>query len=56
MDNQNRGHLERERAAASRRAKIIQLRMFQLELARLEASENGKRPKRRNVSQPRKQK
>ena len=56
MDNRNRGQLERERAAASRQAKIIQHRIYQLELARLEATENGKRPKRRNVSQPRKQK
>ena len=56
MVNPNRGQLERERAAASRQARIIQLRMCQLERQRLEATLEGKRPKRRNVSQPRKQK
>ena len=53
MVNPNQGHLERERAAASRQARIIQLRMCQLERQRLEATLDGKRPKRRNVSQPR---
>ena len=56
MVNPNRGQLEREHAAARRQAKIIQHRMYQLELQRLEATLEGKRPKRRNVSQPRKQK